>query len=122
MRKSILVMAIALLVSTSAFGEEGTYLVRGKSLKYFVKTERLQTTYIFEQMLPDTPQDVYAAVRHGIRVTYGLDKLASREPVSVDIQGGRLLKFRAKKGFVLVTLTRNDKNRVVGFSMVESDK
>jgi hypothetical protein len=122
MRKTLIYTALAMLITVSALAEEGTYLYKGRPLKYFTKTERLQTTYLFEQGLPDTPQDVIAAVRHGIRMTYGIDKLATREPVSVDMQGNRMLKFKAKKGFVLVTLARNDKNRVIGFTMVESEK
>jgi hypothetical protein len=123
MRKIFLVVAIVVLLATTAFAEhEGKYKIGGKTYKYFSKTEGQQTVYIFEPVLPDNLQHVYNAVRHGISLTYGTDKLASREPQIVDVQGVKLLKFRAKKGsFVLVTIARNERNRVIGFTMFESD-
>jgi hypothetical protein len=124
MLKLLSVLTIVIVMTTTAFAEhEGKYKIGKKNYSYFSKTEGRQTAYIFEPVLPDNLQAVYSAIRHGITLTYGTDKLASKDPEIVDVQGVKLLKFRARKGsYVLVTVARNERNRVIGFTMFESDK
>jgi hypothetical protein len=87
MRNIFLVVAILMLLATTAFAEhEGKYKIEGRTYNYYSKTEGQQTAYIFEPVLPDNLQAVYGAVRQGISLTYGNDKLVSKEPQIVIAQ------------------------------------
>lgn len=126
MLKLLFAIVIIVFIPNATFAfNEGKYKVGEKTYTYTSETRGKQTAYIFEPALPDNLQSVYDAVRFGISLTYGKDKLSAKEPDIVDVKGVKFLKFRSflSKGanYVMVIIVRNKGNRVNAFSMFESD-
>jgi hypothetical protein len=102
---------------------DGKYKVGKKTYIYSFKRSGEQTAFVYTPTFPDNKNIVFDAVRHSIDIAYGKNTLLSPFFETVDVQGVKLMKFRAKNKYILVTLTKDRSNgRVFGWCMFQSDK